>query len=175
MMKIKLYLILFLIICNLSKANHNYINSKYILKDTTVIHQIIFSRSGNPGSDYKELLEKNLYTFIIDENGNVLLKWIDRCPPSKNNSVICSYSGTVSKKQYYNLTNKLKQIKFTELKELYVPLKEYEHTTSDSYIITHNNGIKKVIIDQNYDIDGLKEFREMLIKLKKEIKWVPVK
>ena len=174
-MKIKLFLILFLIICNLSKANDNYINSNYILNDTSVIHQIIFSRSGNPVSDYNELLEKKLYTFIINENGNVLLKWIDRCPPSKNNSVICSYSGTVSKKQFYTLTNKLKQIKFTELKELYVPLKEYQHMTSDRYIITHSNGVKKVIIDQNYDIDGLKEFREMLVNLKKEIKWLPVK
>lgn len=72
-MKIKLFLILFLILCNLSKANQNYINSKYILKDTTVIHQIIFSRSGNPGWDVQEELEKNIYTIIIEENGMVLL------------------------------------------------------------------------------------------------------
>jgi hypothetical protein len=60
------------------------------------------------------------------------------------------------------------------LKELYVLPIEYEHTTSDSYIITYNNGIKKKIEDRIYDVDGFKEFRELLIKLKKEIKWVPV-
>jgi hypothetical protein len=103
----------------------------------------------------------------------VLLKWNGKCPTSKNNSVICSYFGLITKKQYYNLTNKLKQIKFNELQELYVPLSGYEHVPSDCYMIMYNNGIKKVIIDQNNEIDGLKEFREMLIKLKKEIKWVP--
>ena len=52
----KKLLFLFLIFCNLCKANHNY-----ILKDTTVIHQISFSRGGNPGYDLqKEELEKRL-------------------------------------------------------------------------------------------------------------------
>ena len=165
----KKLLFLFLISCNLCKANHNY-----ILKDTTVIHQISFSRGGNPGYDYKDLLEKELYTIIIEENGDVTLKWNGKCPTSKNNTVICSYSGIITKNQFSNLTKKLKQIKYTELKELYAPLVEYEHITSDNYTITYNNGLQKKITDQNHDIDGLKEFREMLIKLKKEIKWEPV-
>ena len=164
----KKLLFLFLISCNLCKANHNY-----ILKDTTVIHQISFSRGGNPGYDYKDLLEKELYTIIIEENGDVTLKWNEKCPTSKNNTVICSYSGIITKNQFSNLTKKLKQIKYTELKELYAPLVEYEHITSDNYTITYNNGLQKKITDQNHDIDGLKEFREMLIKLKKEIKWAP--
>lgn len=166
----KKLLILFLIFCNICKANHNY-----ILKDTTVIHQISFSRGGNPGYDYKDLLEKELYTIIIEENGDVTLKWNGKCPTSKNNTVICSYSGIITKNQFSNLTKKLKQIKYTELKELYLPLVEYEHITSDNYTITYNNGLQKKITDQNHDVDGLKEFREMLIKLKKEIKWVPAK
>jgi len=166
----KKLLILFLIICNICKANQNY-----TLKDTTVIHQISFSKGGNPGYDYKDLLEKELYTVIIEENGDVILKWNGKCPTSNNNTVICSYSGIITKNQFSNLTKKLKQIIYTELKELYVPLVEYEHTTSDSYIITYNNGLQKKVTDQNHDIDGLKEFREMLIKLKKEIKWVPAK
>lgn len=166
----KKLLILFLISCNLCKANHNY-----ILKDTTAIHQISFSRGGNPGYDYKDLLEKELYTIIIEENGDVTLKWNGKCPTSKNNTVICSYSGIITKNQFSNLTKKLKQIKYTELKELYVPLVEYEHITSDSYTISYNNGLQKKITDQNHDIDGLKEFKEMLIKLKKEIRWMPAK
>jgi hypothetical protein len=165
----KKLLILFLISCNLCKANHNY-----ILKDTTAIHQISFSRGGNPGYDYKDLLEKELYTIIIEENGDVTLKWNGKCPTSKNNTVICSYSGIITKNQFSNLTKKLKQIKYTELKGLYVPLVEYEHITSDNYTFTYNNGLQKKITDQNHDIDGLKEFKEMLIKLKKEIKWAPV-
>jgi hypothetical protein len=91
----KKLLILLLISCNLCKANHNY-----ILNDTAVIHQIIFSRNGNPGYDYKDLLEKELYTIIIEENGDVTLKWNGKCPTSKNNTVICSYSGTITKKQF---------------------------------------------------------------------------
>lgn len=166
----KKLLILFLINCNLCKANHNY-----ILKDTTVIHQISFSRGGNPGYDYKDLLEKELYTIIIEENGDVTLKWNGKCPTSKNNTVTCSYSGIITKNKFSNLTKKLKQIKYTELKELYVPLVEYEHITSDNYTITYNNGLQKKITDQIYNVDGLKEFREMLIKLKKEIKWMPTK
>jgi len=165
----KKLLFLFLIICNICKANNNY-----ILKDTTAIHQISFSRNGNPADGFRELLENPRYIFIIEENGAVLLKWNGRCPPSKNNSIFCTYSGTITKKQFNTITKKLKQIKYTELKNLYAPLKEYEHTNSDSYIITYNNGIKKKIEDQMYDVDGLKEFREMLIKLKKEIKWMPV-
>jgi hypothetical protein len=165
----KKLLFLFLIICNICKANNNY-----TLKDTTIIHQISFSRNGNPADGFRELLENPRYIFIIEENGDVLLKWNGRCPPSKNNSILCSYTGTITKKQLNTITKKLQQIKYTELKDLYAPLKEYEHTTSDSYIITYNNGIKKKIEDQMYDVDGLKEFREMLIKLKKEIKWIPV-
>ncbi len=174
-MKKKSLLIVLLIICNLCKAKHINFNSNCIFNDSTVIHQISFSRSGNPGNDYKDLLEKEQYTIIIEENGDVILKWNGKCPPSKNNTVICSYSGTIKKNQFSKLTNKLKKIKYTELQKLYVPLKEYEHVTSDIYIITYNNGVKKKIIDQNFEIDGLKEFREILIKLKKEIKWTPVK
>ena len=52
----KKLLFLFLIICNICKANHNY-----TLKDTTVIHQISFSKSGNPAYDYsREELDKQI-------------------------------------------------------------------------------------------------------------------
>jgi hypothetical protein len=42
-------------------------------------------------------------------------------------------------------------------------------------MITYNYDVKKVIIDQNYEIKELRELSKMLIKLKKEIKWVPNK
>jgi hypothetical protein len=169
MMKIKLFLILFLIICNLSKANHNYINSKYILKDTTVIHQIIFSRSGNPGWDSEEELDKRLFTIVFEENGKVLLH-----VAGKNfnpfDHIIVSYNGKISKKRFKILSNKLKEIKFIALNNEY--LTDYEDVGGDSYIITYNQNKRKKILDENFEIDGLKDFREILIKLKKEIKWV---
>lgn len=175
-MKKYLLLILLSTYSNLSKSNNYIFDGFSLLKDTNLIHQIKFQTGRILGNNYSnQLPENDNYNLTIDESGKTLLEWVGKCPQSKNNSIICSYSGIITKKQFYSLTNKLKQIKFTELKELYVPLKEYEHTTSDSYIITHSNGIKKVIIDQNYDIDGLKELREMLINLKKEIKWLPVK
>ena len=171
-MNIKLFLILFLITCNLSKANHNYISSKYILKDTTVIHQIIFSRGGNPGYDLqREELEKNIYTIIFEEKGKVQLH-VKGKKYSSRDHIFVSYSGKIKRRDFKRLSNKLKEIKFTELLNIYKPLIEYEHTVSDDFIIKYNNGKQKEIIDQSYDIDGLKDFREMLIKLKKEIKWV---
>lgn len=170
----KIILLAIILNISLNGFSQKIISAENPLKDTTVIHQISFSRNGNPGYDYKDLLEKELYTIIIEENG-VTLKWNGKCPTSKNNTVICSYSGIITKNQFSNLSKKLKQIKYTELKELYVPLVEYEHTTSDCYFITYNNGLQKKITDQNHDIGGLKEFRVMLIKLKKEIKWAPAK
>jgi hypothetical protein len=165
----KKLLILFLISCNLCKANHNY-----ILKDTTVIHQISFSRGGNPGYDYsREDLDKQIFNIIFEEDGKVILH-VQGKNFKISDHITVSYNGKINKRKFYILTKKLKQIKYTQLKELYVPLVEWEHITSDNYTITYNNGLQKKVTDQIYDVDGLKEFREMLIKLKKEIKWVPV-
>ena len=174
-MKIKIFLILFLITYNLSKANQNYIKSNCKFNDSTVIHQIIFSRGGNPGYDYqRDDLEKNIYTIIFEEKGKVQLH-VNGKKYSPRDHIIVTYSGKIKRRDFKILSNKLKEIKFTELLNIYKPLIEYEHPLSDDFIIKYNNGIQKEIIDQNYDIDGLKEFREMLIKLKKEIKWVPNK
>ena len=40
--------------------------------------------------------------------------------------------------------------------------------------LKHKFEIRKKILDENFEIDGLREFKEMLIKLKKEIKheWI---
>jgi hypothetical protein len=175
-MKNKLLLFLFFIICNISKANNYYIKSKYILKDTSVIHQIKFQTGRILGKNYSnQLPENDNYNLTIDESGKTLLEWVGKCPQSLNNSIICSYSGIITKKQFKKLSNKLKKIKFTELLNIYKPLIEYEHTGSEAFMITYNYDVKKVIIDQNYEIKELRELSKMLIKLKKEIKWVPKK
>jgi hypothetical protein len=175
-MKKYLLLILLLKYSNLSKSNNYIFEGVSSLKDTNLIHQIKFRTGWFSGNNYSNQLPENDNFFMtIDESGKTLLEWIGKCPQSKNNSIICSYSGILTKKQFKKLSNKLNKIKFTELLNIYKPLKEYEHTVSDDYIITYNHDIKKVIIDQNFEIKELRELSKMLIKLKKEIKWVPNK
>ncbi len=173
-MKKYLLLILLLTYSNLSKSN-NYIFEGFISsKDTNQIHQIKFITGRILGNNYSnQLPENDNYNLTIDESGKTLLEWIGKCPQSKNNSIICSYSGIITKKQFKKLSNKLNKIKFTELLNIYKPFIEYEHTESEYFIITYNYNIEKIIIDQNFEIKELRELSKMLIKLKKEILWVP--
>ena len=175
-MKKYLLLILLLTYSNLSKSNNYIFDGFSLLKDTNLIHQIKFQTGRILGNNYSnQLPENDNYNLTIDESGKTLLEWIGKCPQSLNNSIICSYSGIITKKQFKKLSNKLNKIKFTELLNIYKPLIEYEHTVSDDFMITYNYDVKKVIIDQNYEIKELRELSKMLIKLKKEIKWVPNK
>ena len=48
--------------------------------------------------DMRPLLEMPSYLFTIDSKGNTVLKWPRKCPASRNNELICSYSGKISKK-----------------------------------------------------------------------------
>lgn len=173
-MKKYLLLILLLTYSNLSKSN-NYIFEGFITtKDTNQIHQIRFITGRILGNNYSnQLPENDNYTMTIEESSKTLLEWVGKCPQSKNNSIICSYSGIITKKQIKKLSNKLNKIKFTELQNIYKPLIEYEHTESEHFIFTYNNNIEKVIIDQNFEIKELRELSKMLKNLKKEIKWVP--
>jgi hypothetical protein len=171
-----LLLTLLLIYSNLSKSN-NYIFEGFISsKDTNQIHQIKFITGRILGNNYSnQLPENDNYNLTIDESGKTLLEWVGKCPQSLNNSINCSYSGIITKKQFKKLSNKLNKIKFTELLNIYKPFIEYEHTESEHFIITYNYNIEKIIIDQNFEIKELRELSKMLIKLKKEIKWVPNK
>ncbi len=45
------------------------------------------------------LLEMPYYRLIIESNGNAILKWPGNCPQSRNNYLICSYEGSISKKR----------------------------------------------------------------------------
>ena len=175
-MKKYLLLILLLTYSNFSISNNYIFEGFNLLKDTNLIHQIKFQTGRILGNNYSnQLPENDNYNLTIDESGKTLLEWVGKCPQSLNNSIICSYSGIITKKQFKKLSNKLKKIKFTELLNIYKPLIEYEHTTSEAFMITYNYDVKKVIIDQNYEIKELRELSKMLIKLKKEIKWVPNK
>jgi hypothetical protein len=165
-------IVLILISFNISYANFKLDINKTELKDTFKINQINFSRGGNPLWDTgTQLIEKNQYTIIINRNGNAQLKWNGKCPMINTKSFICSYSGNITKSQFKMLSKKLNEINFTELKEEYV--KNIDDRGTESYIITYNNDKQKRIIDEDFEVDGLKELREMLIKLKNEIKWVP--
>jgi hypothetical protein len=170
-MKNLLLLILVSINSYVSNANYFINNSKSIKTDTTIIHQIIFSRSGNPGWDKEELLEKNQFTIIFKENGEVQLKRNGKCPTSKNSTVICAYTGQIEIKEFERLSAKLKAIHFTDLKDAY--LENIDDGGSNNYLITYNQVKQKRIIDENFEIPGLKEFNKMLMELKKQIHWVP--
>ena len=173
-MKKYLLLILLLTYSNLSKSSNYIFEGFSSSKDTNLIHQIKFRTGRTLGYNYSnQLPENNNFFMTIDESGKTLLEWIGKCPQSKNNSIICSYSGIITNKQFKKISNKLKKINFTELLDIYKPLKEYEHTVSDDFIITYNYDIKKVIIDQNFETKELRELSKMLKNLKKEIKWVP--
>jgi hypothetical protein len=175
-MKKYLILILLLTYSNLSKSNNYIFEGFSLLKDTNLIHQIKFQTGRILGNNYSnQLPENDNYNLTIDESGKTLLEWVGKCPQSINNIIICSYSGIITKTQFKKLSNKLNKIKFTELLNIYKPLIEYEHTGSEAFMITYNYDVKKVIIDQNYEIKELRELSKMLIKLKKEIKWVPKK
>jgi hypothetical protein len=85
--------------------------------------------------------------------------------------IILSYNGKISKRKFKKLSSKLKEFNFTKLNNEY--LTNWEDVGGDTYEITYNQNNQKKILDENFEIDGLREFKEMLIKLKKEIKWVP--
>jgi hypothetical protein len=175
-MKKYILLTLLLIYSNLSKSNNYIFEGVSSLKDTNLIHQIKFITGRILGNNYSnQLPENDNYNLTIDESGKTLLEWVGKCPQSLNNSINCSYSGIITKKQFKKLSNKLNKIKFTELLNIYIPFIEYEHTESEHFIITYNYNIEKIIIDQNFEIKELRELSKMLIKLKKEIKWVPNK
>jgi hypothetical protein len=138
------------------------------------VNKIEFARSGYMGlSDMRQLPENNNYIMIIEQNGNAILKWNGKCPPSRNNILICSYKGNITKKQFKTLCKKLYEINFIDLQEEYKPLYETEHSPyiADSFEIMYNNVMKKNIVDRN-QVDVLKEFKEMIFKLRKEVKWV---
>jgi hypothetical protein len=172
MKKITLLLMLIFSI-NIIYANKLYYTDDAI-KDSFAINEIQFSISGNPGWDISyDLLKKNLFSLTIKQDGTALLKWNGRCPQSRNNTLICSYAGSMSKKDFKKLSKKLNEINFTRFKDEY--REDIDDRGANEYIITYNGNFQKKIIDENYNIDGLKEFREMLVKVKKGIKWVAIK
>lgn len=169
------YILLFIIISTFSNtSNARYFRGdlKLTTKDTIIINEIIYSISGNEGWDKRELLEKNLFTIIFKENGNVQLKYNGKCPTSSNKDVICSYFGKIEIKEFEMITSKLKKINFTSLKDEYI--ENIDDRGSENYLITYNKDKQKRIRDENFEIPELQEFNEMLINLKKQIKWTPV-
>ena len=169
MKKIILLLILIFSV-NLIYANKLF-NTNIAIKDTFEINEIQFSINGNPGCDISyDLLKKNFYILTLKQDGAAVLKWNGRCPQSRNNTLICSYVGLISTKVFKKLSKKLNEINFTRLKDEY--REGIDDRGADGYMITYNGNSQKYIIDENFNIDGLKEFREMVVKVKKGIKWV---
>lgn len=149
------------------------------INDTLLkIQKIEFSYySGMP--DVRPLLEMPNYLFIIESNGNAVLKWPRKCPASRNNMLICSYAGTISKKDFKKISRYLLCIDFLNLKEKYLQEPEpnyelYDHWGSASFTIFYNDNYYKKIVDENLLMPQLAKLREQIVILKKKIKWSPV-
>lgn len=125
------------------------------------------------------LLEMPYYRLIIESNGNAILKWPGNCPQSRNNYLICSYEGSISKKEFKQLSRYLLKIDFLNLKEKYIqapgPNEEpYDDWGSVSFTIFYNDNYSKTIVDENLEIPKLLVLRKKIVDLKKKIKWTPV-
>lgn len=125
------------------------------------------------------LLEMPNYRLNIESNGNAILEWPGNCPKSINNYLICSYQGSVSKKEFKQLARYLLKIDFLNLKEKYIqelgPNEEpYEDWGDASFTIFYNNNYSKTVVDENLEIPQLVKLRKKLVKLKKKINWIPV-
>ena len=102
-MKKYLIIILLLTYSNLSKSSNYIFVGFSSSKDTNLIHQIKFQTGRTLGYNYSnQLPENDNYIMTIEESGKTLLEWVDKCPQSLNNSIICSYSGIITKKNIKN-------------------------------------------------------------------------
>jgi len=129
--------------------------------------------------DMRPLLEMPNYLFTIESKGNAVLKWPRKCPASRNNELICSYSGKISKKDFKEISRYLLSIDFLNLKEKYLQEPEpnselYDHWGSATFTIFYNDNYYKKIVDENLLMPQLAKLREQLVILKKKIKWTPV-
>lgn len=149
------------------------------INDTLLkIQKIEFSYNSSV-FDIRPLLEMPSYLFIIESNGNAVLKWPRKCPPSRNNMLICSYAGKISKKEFKEISRYLLSVDFLNLKEKYlqepVPNSELsEHWGSAIFTIFYNDNYYKKVIDENLLMPELAKLREQIVILKEKIKWSPV-
>jgi hypothetical protein len=174
-MKKILFLMTFLICVNYNYANKFCVNYTDLINDTFNITQIRFSRGGMWQSDSRQLVENDYYTLTINKNKTANLTWLNGYPKNKDNVLIPSYSGKITKRQFRQLRKKIIEVGFINLESEYKPLNRIDHITADYFEITFNNQIKKTILDENLDLVGLNDIRDMLIQLKKEITWTPDK
>ena len=160
-------------------ANEKFKSEKKKINDTLLKIQKIEFLYNSSVFDIRPLLEMPSYLFIIESNGNVVLKWPRKCPASKNNELIRSYKGKISKKEFKEISRYLLSIDFLNLKEKYLQEPEpnselYDHWGSASFTIFYNDNYYKKMIDENLLIPQLAKLREQIVILKKKTKWWPV-
>ena len=172
-----IFIILLSCIVFSSIANDNLSIDK--VEDTSIkIQKIEFSYYSGK-FDMRPLLEMPNYLFTIESKGNAVLKWPRKCPASRNNELICSYSGKISKKDFKEISRYLLSIDFLNLKEKYLQepepnLELYDHWGSATFTIFYNDNYYKKIVDENLLMPQLAKLREQLVILKNKIKWTPV-
>ena len=134
------------------------------------INKIIYNISSNPFWDNNELLEKNQFTIIFKEGGEVELKRNDSYRP-KQKGVIYSYFGKIDNSEYEKLSRFLKKINFITLQNEYSD-EVWEDGGSRTYSIFYNQSkIKEIRVENIEEIKELRKFSKMIMNLKKQIKW----
>ncbi len=120
----------------------------------------------------------NSYRFIIESNGNAILKWPNSCPPSRNNILVCSFKGKIPPRKFVSLVRFLKRIDFVHLNDVYnwgLDEESIDDRGVERFEIQFNNNQTKSIKYERIDIKNLNKLREKMVKIKKSIKWEPVK
>jgi hypothetical protein len=119
----------------------------------------------------------NSYRFIIESNGNAILKWPNSCPPSRNNILVCSFKGKVPPRKFSSLVRFINRIDFVHLNDVYsygLNEESIDDRGVERFEIQFNNNQYKTIEYERIDIKNLNKLREKMVKIKKSIKWEPV-
>lgn len=123
-------------------------------------------------TDFKGILTGDLFRIEFSSNGHAKLS----CPVSSpkkvfGNSKICFYDGYVTTKEYDKLCKFLLRNDFLQMKDRYT--QDMDDVGCNIYVIQYN-GLKKTIIDENYNIKILKRLKKRIIKFRDKVKWTPV-
>lgn len=132
------------------------------------ISKIVYTIGIPPFGVFDDLKINESYKIIIDSNGIVELTWINKCP--NKDLMVCSYFGKIT-------TNEFKKIKVFIIESGFMNLnKNYKDEfseSSQSFNITFNKNIVKEVEDSTFEIVIFNNLKQMILDLKKYIKWVP--
>lgn len=165
MKKIISSLFLLILFNSIVKADSN-------IDSTITINGIEYFACIGGYTNFKGILTGNLFRIEFSSNGDVKLS----CPvsaPKKvfGNSKICFYNGHITTKKYDKLCKFILRNDFLQMNDRYT--QDMADVGCNIYVIQYN-GLKKTIIDENYNIIFLKRLKKRIIKFRDKIKWTPI-